>query len=191
MSVTVNLQRGRVTTEGWNLNLSLKKITKSIWKQVSLCYAEILGAFIFLLSNHISECIKISVFVPQPLYSKIYFFCPSVLTIGILLVLYVFFLCDNSAYIIEVQSVGLLFVYLFHSSLIYFNCWYLSCQTVDITCFIYDIFQLKVMLLYVDVNIDLVFCSLGSWSLLCSWFLILFHLSFYKHNFKHTQELRD
>lgn len=28
-----------------------------------------------------------------------------------------------------------------------------------ITCFIYDVFQLKVMLLYVDVNIDLVFCS--------------------------------
>ena len=66
----------------------------------------------------------------------------------------------------------------------------LSCQTVDITCFIYDIFQLKVMLLYVDVNIDLVFCSLGFWSLLCPWFPILFHLTFYKYNCKNTRGQR-
>lgn len=42
------------------------------------------------------------------------------------------------------------------------------------------------MLLYVDVNIDLVFCSLGFWSLLCPWFLVLFYLTFYKYNFKPT-----
>lgn len=40
------------------------------------------------------------------------------------------------------------------------------------------------MLLYVDVNIDLVFCSLGFWSLLCPWFLSLFHLTFYTYNYK-------
>ena len=92
---------------------------------------------------------------------------------GILLVLCVFFPFETTVHILEVQSVGFLFMYLFHSSLIYFNCWYLRCQTVDITCFIYDVFQLKVMLLYVDVNIDLVFCSLGLWSLLRPWFLTL------------------
>lgn len=71
-------------------------------------------------------------------------------------------------------------MYLFHSSLIILIVD--TCQTVDITCFIYDIFQLKVMLLYVDVNIDLVFCSLVFWSLLCHWFLFLFN--FFKYNLK-------
>lgn len=95
-----------------------------------------------------------------------------------------FFPFETTVHILEVQSVGFLFMYLFHSSLIYFNCWYLSCQTVDITCFIYDVFQLEVMLLYVDVNIDLVFCSLGLWSSLCPWFLTLTVC-------KHTQWQRD
>lgn len=41
------------------------------------------------------------------------------------------------------------------------------------------------MLLYVNVNIDLVFCSLGFWSLLCvPGFLILFYVTFHKYNFK-------
>lgn len=33
-----------------------------MWKQVSSCYAEIMGVFIFLLPNHISKSIKIPVF---------------------------------------------------------------------------------------------------------------------------------
>lgn len=96
------------------------------------------------------------------------FFCPSVLIIGNTTGFMCFFPFETTVHILEVQSVGFLFMYLFHSSLIYFNCWYLRCQTVDITCFIYDVFQLKVMLLYVDVNIDLVFCSLGLWSFIAS-----------------------
>lgn len=178
--ININPKRGYMIIEGWNLNLYLKKKkSPNLFENKSVrVMLKFLGAFRFLLLNHISECIKISVFflstalVLQNVF--FFFFCPSVLTIGILLVLCFFFFFETTVHIIEVQSVGFLFMYLFHSSLIYFNCWYLSCQTIDITCFIYDIFQLKVMLLYVDVNIDLVFCSLGLWSLLCPCFLILF-----------------
>ena len=163
--------------EGWNLNLYLKKkITKSIWKQVNSCYAEIWVPFRFLLFSHISESLKIRfVFLSTALVLQNVFFSSLFLSISINYWDTTGFVCffpfETTVHILEVQSVGFLFMYLFHSSLIYFNCWYLSCQTVDITCFIYDIFQLKVMLLYVDVNIDLVFCNLGLWSLLSPRFL--------------------
>lgn len=82
------------------------------------------GAFIVFLSYQISECIKIPVFFHSPCTPKYVFgFFLSISinywdTTGFVC----FFFFETTVHIIEVQSVGFLFMYLFHSSLIYFNC---------------------------------------------------------------------